>query len=98
MKKRILCALLVLCIMIGCMPALDMARAETFTAYVVDSSMRVYKSPSTSAEYMTVYYGSSYPCDAIQGDWARLQNGKYTGFCLISDITRQNPSTTAVKM
>ena len=98
MKKRILCALLVLCMMIGCMPALDMARAETFTAYVVDSSMRVYKSPSTSAEYMTVYYGSSYPCDAIQGDWARLQNGKYTGFCLISDITRQNPSTTAVKM
>lgn len=98
MKKRILCALLVLCIMIGCMPALDMARAETFTVYVVDSSMRVYKSPSTSADYTTVYYGSSYPCDAIQGDWARLKNGSYTGFCLLSDITRQNPSTTAVKM
>lgn len=98
MKRRILCVLLVLCIMIGCMPALEAARAETFTAYVVDSSMRVYKSPSTSADYTTVYYGSSYPCDAIQGDWARLQNGKYTGFCLISDITRQNPSTTAVTM
>lgn len=98
MKKRILCALLVLCMMIGYIPALEAALAETFTVYVVDSSMLVYAQPSTSAQSMTVYFGSSYPCTAISGNWARLQNGEYTGYALLSDITRYNPNEYRVQM
>ncbi len=98
MHKRLLCALIALCLLIGCVPAVETARAESYTVYVIADGLRVYQSQSTSSASMTVNFGESYICVGVEGGWAKLQNGPYYGYCALSGISLNNPNTYQKRM
>lgn len=69
-------------------------------AMVVASDARVYQRPSASSVSMQVSYGMILTVRAISGDWAMVQNGRYTAFMYVSQlyipgISASTPAPTA---
>ena len=59
-------------------------------ATVTASSCKIYASPSTSAQVMTTLKkGQTFRVLSTDGTWAKLENGKYIGYCKMSNLNIQ---------
>ena len=66
------------------------------TIYIKEKGVKVYRRPTTSSDVMMeLEKNSSYICVAVtpDGDWARLQNGKYFGYVKTRYITSRKPES-----
>lgn len=97
MKKRLLAALLAICMLSGCLPCV---LAESFMVYITANNLKVLERPSSSAKNLgTMAYGQSLTCIAVDGDWARVENADgETGYCKAEYLSRENPNTLNEKI
>jgi len=70
------------------------ARAESFTVYVTDNTLKVYAKVSSSSSVLgTMSYGESMTCIAHNDSWAAVKNSKgQIGYCKISALSVSNPN------
>lgn len=94
MRKRILCALIALCVMVMCLPVLSAAGAEGYMVYVVTNTLPVYESANEASRVLGVAsYGEGFMCDAVHGAWCRVFNGSQYGFCRVAGVETNDPNT-----
>ena len=100
MKKRLIAALMALCLLAGMLPAAVSAHAESFVVYIISNTLNAYRQPSTSTKVLGVMsYGEAFLCLSISGDWARIQNDSGAiGYCLKSGLSTENPNNLNAKV
>ena len=94
MKKRLMAALMALCMLAGMLPSGIAAHAESFAVYIVANTLRAYKGMSTSSKSLGLMsYGEKFTCLATAGDWAKIKNASgAVGYCLKSGLSTENPN------
>ena len=98
MMKRLTAMVLALCVFAGVFFHAPAAKADSYTAYVISNTMRVYKSASTSSKLLgTLPFGVNLTCTAVSGNWAKVRNSSGTvGYCALSSLSASNPNTLNV--
>lgn len=92
MKKRILAALLALCLLWGCLPC---AMAESYRVYIIADNLKILDRPSSSAKNLgTMAYGQSLTCLDVEDGWAKVENADGdVGYCKTKYLSEENPNT-----
>lgn len=95
MKKRLTAILLLLLVLLSAALPAAPARAESYTVYVIENTLKVYSKVSTSSSVLgTMSYGESMTCLATNQSWAAVKNSSgQIGYCRISSLSTSNPNT-----
>lgn len=89
--KKWTAALLVVCLLLGCVPAF----AAELTVYANSTTVSVYARASSSADVIGLLsYGESAVIDAVSDKWARINTGGIYSYCLKSGLTKTNPNSS----
>jgi len=94
MRKRLMAALMALCMLAGMLPSGIAAHAESFSVYIVSNVLSAYRGMDTSSRVLGVMsYGEKYLCLATAGNWAKIKNASgAVGYCLKSGLSTEDPN------
>lgn len=70
------------------------AYAGSIRVYAAEKTVKCYASPSSSSEHVvTMGYGESARCVALDGDWAQIKTDDTEAWCRVDGLTTDDPNT-----